>query len=276
MEAMSFRFPGRNEMKRRPEEIEEQPKKRRKKKRRFGYYLYAVVILVLTITNISLATFLLTYVQRIEVKGTEHCNQTQVVEWIKEDPLTVNSLYTFCKFKIGKYQLPSCLEDVKVSFSAPWAIRVKVQEKQIAGCILTANEYVYFADDGTVLVKGREILEGIPVVEGLKVKETALYKKMKIGDDKVFSYVISISEEIKKNQLTPERLVWEDESMNLYFGEICVQLGKLNFDEKLVQLPPILEKLEGKSGTLHLEHYNEMSTSISFEETVPEEATGNE
>lgn len=261
---------------RKSEEMEEQPKKRRKKKKRFGYYLYAVVILVLTVTNISLATFLLTYVQRIEVVGTEYSNQGQVAEWIKEDPFTVNSLYTFCKFKIGKYQLPPYLEDVKVSLCAPWAVRVKVQEKQIAGCILTKNEYLYFADDGTVLVKGSEILEGIPVVEGLKVKETSLYEKMKIGDDKVFSYVINISEEIRKNELTPERLVWEDESMNLYFGEVCVKLGKLNFDEKLVQLPPILEKLEGKSGTLHLEHYNEMSVSISFEETVLEGATANE
>ena len=75
-----------------------------------------------------------------------------------------------------------------------------------------------------------------------------------------------ISEEVRKEELAPDRLVWEDDSMNLYFGEICVQLGKLNFDEKLIQLPPILEKLEGKKGILHLEHYNEMSSSISFVE----------
>ena len=56
--------------------------------------------------------------------------------------------------------------------------------------------------------------------------------------------------------------------MNLYFGEICVQLGKMNFDEKLTQLPPILEKLEGKKVTLHLELYSELSNSISFEEVV--------
>lgn len=253
-------------MRKRPEEQEEQPKKRRKKKKRFGYYLYAVVILVLTITNILLATFLLTYVQRVDVVGTEYVTQGQVIEWVKEDPFTMNSLYTIGKYKIGKYQLPSYLEDVDVRLVAPWAVQVQVQEKQIAGCILTGHNYVYFADDGTILVKGSKILEGIPVVEGLKLKETALYGKMKIGDDKVFSYVINISEEIRKNELAPERLVWEDDSMNLYFGDVCVQLGKLNFDEKLVQLPPILKELEGKKGTLHLEHYGEMSKGISFVE----------
>ena len=253
-------------MGKRPEEQEEQPRKRRKKKKRFGYYLYAVVILVLTITNILLATFLLTYVQSVEVAGTKHVTQGQVVEWVKEDPFTMNSLYTIGKYKIGKYQLPSYLEDVDVSLTAPWAVKVKVQEKQIAGCILTGNNYVYFAEDGTILVKGSKVLEGIPVVEGLKLKETSLYEKMKIGDDKIFSYVISISKEIRKNELSPERLVWEEDSMNLYFGEVRVQLGKLNFDEKLVQLPPILKELEGKKGTLHMEHYGKMSKGISFVE----------
>lgn len=252
-------------MKKRTEEIEEKSKKRKKKKR-FGYYLYAVVILVLTLVNIFVATFLLTYVQRIEVRGVEHSSQANIVEWIKEDPFTLNSIYTVCKLKFGKYKLPSYLESVEVGMNAPWEVRLDVKEKTIAGCILTNNAYVYFAEDGTVLLKGSEVIEGIPVVEGLKVKDTTLYEKMKIGDDKVFSYVINISKEIRKNELTPERLVWEEDSMNLYFGGIKVQLGKINFDEKLVQLPPILEELEGKRGTLHLEHYNELSESISFRE----------
>ena len=106
------------------------------------------------------------------------------------------------------------------------------------------------------------------MVEGLKVGNVKLYQELKIGNEKVFSYIINISHEITERELSPDRLVWEDDSMNLYFGEICVQLGKMNFDEKLTQLPPILEKLEGKKGTLHLEHYSEMSNSISFEEVV--------
>jgi len=93
-----------------------------------------------------------------------------------------------------------------------------------------------------------------------------LFEAIELKNEKLFSYIVSISEELKKNEVTPDRVVWEDDSMNLYFGEICVRLGKMNFDEKIVQVPPILEKLEGKQGVLHLEHYNEMSTSISFEE----------
>ena len=51
----------------------------RKKKRKFGYYLYAIVMLMLTIANITIATFLLTYVQKIKVTGTKYSTDSQII-----------------------------------------------------------------------------------------------------------------------------------------------------------------------------------------------------
>ena len=248
------------------EELAEQPRKRRRKKSRFGYYLYAFVMLILTIANIALATFLLTYVQSVDVKGTKYTQKSQILEWFQEDPYTKNSLYAVAKHKFAQPELLPFLESARVEWSAPWSLVINVQEKQIVGCILYEQSYVYFTEDGTVLLMGSEILEGIPIVEGLQVNQVELYEKLEFDSEKVFTYVINISEQIRKNDLKPDRLVWEEESMNLYFGEIRVCLGKINFGEKLVELPPILEQLDGKKGTLHLEHYSEMSTNISFVE----------
>lgn len=248
------------------EEFEERPRKRRKRKSRFGYYLYAIVMLLLTMANIVVATFLLTFVQRIDISETTHVQKSQILQWFKEDPYTLNSIYAVGKHKMAPPETPAYLQSVKVGWSAPWAIKIDVQEKQIVGCIMFEETYVYFAEDGTVMLKGSQVLEGIPIIEGLNAEEAALYGTLTFEDKKVFSYVVNISEQIKKNELKPDRLVWEEDSMNLYFGEIRVCLGKLNFDEKLVELPPILERLEGKKGTLHLEHYSEMSKNISFEE----------
>ena len=75
--------------------------KRRKKKSKFGYYLYAIVVLVLTITNVTLAVLLLTHVQTTNVSGTKISSEDEIRAWIAEDPLTVNSLYTFFKYKFG-------------------------------------------------------------------------------------------------------------------------------------------------------------------------------
>lgn len=242
----------------------------RKKKKKFGYYLYAVVMLILTIANITIATFLLTYVQKIKVTGTKFGTEAQIVSLVKEDPLTANSIYAVLKGKAGAYEEPQYLESMNVSFDMPWGLHVKVKEKQVVAGILTNNAYVYFAEDGTILSKGAEVLDDVVVVEGVKTKKLVLFEAIELKNEKLFSYIVSISEELKKNEVTPDRVVWEDDSMNLYFEEICVCLGKMNFDEKIVQVPPILEKLEGKQGVLHLEHYNEMSTSISFEENFEE------
>ena len=109
------------------EDTKAKQKKRRKKKSKFGYYLYAVTVLLLTIINITLAALLLTQVQAIDVSGTKNSQESEIVAWIEEDPLTINSLYTLWKFKFGHYTLPVYLEDVDVSLKAPWRVNVKVQ-----------------------------------------------------------------------------------------------------------------------------------------------------
>lgn len=245
-------------------------KKRRKKKSKFGYYLYAITVLLLTIINITLATLLLTQVQGIEVKGTKHSTESDIVAWIKEDPLTINSLYMLWKFRVGHYTLPVYLEDVDVSLTAPWKVKVKVREKRIIGCILVNDSYVYFDADGLVLKAGDEYDEEFPLIEGLTVKEAELLKYLDVENQKVFSYIVKVTEKIEGTDLSPDRLVWEDDSMNLYFEQVCVKLGKSNFGEKVLQLPPILNELEGKHGTLHMEHYTEGSKNISFEKSVEE------
>lgn len=239
--------------------------KRKKKKSRFGYYLYACIVLILTIVIILVAAFLLTYVQKIEVVGTEYSSEDEILRCIEEDPYTMNSLYTYWKYKSGGFTFPETVEQVKVELKAPWALKLTVKEKKIVGCILSGEQYLYFSKDRTVMWKDAEMLEGIPVVEGLVITAISENGTLQIENEKVFSYIENVSKEVQKNKLYPDRIVWEEESMNLYFAGIKVQLGKMSFDDKLVQLPPILAELEGQNGVLHLEHFSDVSAGISFE-----------
>ncbi len=238
---------------------------KRKKKSRFGYYLYAVTTLILMIAIILTSAFILTYVQKIEIDGLKYGTEEEILSCMNEDPYTINSIYTYWKYKSGGFTFPENIKTAKMSFNAPWELKITVEEKPIVGCILVGQNYVYFAEDQTVLRKGSEVMEGIPVVEGLQIGKIELLKPLQIQNEKVFSYIINISKEIQTNELKPDRIVWEEESMNLYFEGVKVQLGKTNFDEKVVQLPPILAELEGQQGVLHMEHYSDVSTSISFE-----------
>ncbi len=252
-------------MGRRTEEMEEQPRKRRKKKKKFGYYLYAVMILILTIVNITLATFLLTYVQSITVVGAKYSTKKQVVDLIKEDPLTINSIYAVVKYKVGSYKLPQYLSEMQVGWDMPWRLKVTVTEKEIAGGILTDNAYVYFAEDGTIMSMGTEALDNMYVIEGIQTKKTVLYEELVLKTKKQLPYIINVSKELQKQDVNPDRVIWEENSMNLYFGDICVKLGKLDYDLKVPQIPGILQELEGEKGILHLEHFNETSSTFSFE-----------
>lgn len=259
----------RNERINETEEIEERPRKRRRKKKsRFGYYLYAFVAMILAIAIVILAMLLLFHVQKIEITGNKYSEGNDILEWVQEDPYTANSLYAFVKFKTGSYEKPVYLEKVDVTLGAPWQLNVKVKEKKIVGGLIVEGRYVYFDKDGLVITEEPQMIEGISLIEGLEVEKPEQYKKLSVQNEKVFSYIIDMAEQVKKYKLNPDCIVWENDSMNLHFGEVCVQFGKIRFGEKMEQLPPILEKLSGKKGILHLEHYNETSTNISFEQTV--------
>ena len=245
-------------------------KKRRKKKSKFGYYLYAIVILVLTIVDITLATLLLTYVQGIHVTGTKINDKNEIVAWIEQDPLNKNSIYALCKFRFGKIKIPVYLEKVSVGLEAPWKLKVTVKEKEIESCILLKDNYVYFDAEGLVLRISDEYDGSVPLIEGVKVKQAKMREKMKVENEKIFQYIVKANEEMRSYSINPDRIVWEDESMNLYFEEVLVRLGKSNYDDKIKELPPILEKLKEQKGILHMEHYTSESTNISFEKSDQE------
>ncbi len=242
-------------------------KKKKKKKRRFGYYLYASVALMLAVANITIALYLLTYVQDISVSGTKYSQQIMVKQWIQEDKNTSNSLYAVLKFKLTNPKLPSYLEDISVGWKTPWKLSVKVKEKEVVAAILEKKVYTYVAEDGTILRKSSDLMEDIPAIEGVRTENSVLFHTIQPEDERAFASALEIAKEISRNKLTPDSVVWEDEGMSLYFGDIKVLVGRINYRDKLVQISPILEKLEGKKGILHLEHYNdEISTSISFTE----------
>lgn len=244
--------------------------KRRRKKSKFGYYLYAVVVLLLTITNITLAVLLLTHVQKIQINGTEISKEEDIRAWLTEDPMTVNSLYTVFKYKTGSYELPVYLEDVKVSLKLPWEVQVDVTEKDIIACLFYKNSYVYVDSDGLVMKTSPDYDGKVPYVGGIDIQKAEQFKVLTVKDKKVFTYIQDIIYEVRRNEISPDQIVWEDDSMNLYFGDVCVELGKMNYDVKIAELPPILETLNGKAGVLRMEHYSETGDSISFEAYVEE------
>lgn len=239
------------------------------KKRKYG--LYALLVGLIAAAIFALSVFLLFHIQKIEVTGIEMLTQQEVSDWVKSDTMSGNSLYVLWKSKFRPDKLLPMMKSAEISMKNPWTIKVKIEEHKLLGGILYENEYAYFDEEGTVLKKQTESIPGIPLVEGLGVKKVVLNHKVKAENRKVFSYVIQVGKVVEKWELSPEKIVFNGTEATLHFGTIAVNIGDENFDDRVAQITPILEKLQGKSGTVHLENFTMQSTLISFRPTVEAE-----
>ena len=239
------------------------------KKRKYG--LYALLVGLIAAAILALSVFLLFHIQKIEVTGIEMLTQQEVSDWVKSDTMSGNSLYVLWKSKFRPDKLLPMMKSAEISMKNPWTIKVKIEEHKLLGGILYENEYAYFDEEGTVLKKQTESIPGIPLVEGLGVKRIVLIIS-KAEESKGIQLCHPGWKKLWKNgNLVQRRLCLTEQRPHFIFGTIAVNIGDENFDDRVAQITPILEKLQGKSGIVHLENFTMQSTLISFRPTVEAE-----
>ena len=243
-----------------------------KKKKKKTHRLYAFIVLVLGVAIIALGILILFYVQEIEVSGNEYCSDQEIVDTVQNDKYSVNTLYIVGKYALGYGKELPCFESMKVSLKSPWALKVTVKEKTIVGYVQNGDHYDYFDKEGLVVAELPSLIEGLPCIEGIEVKDIKLYHKLKSDDVGIFEEILETSQEVTKYNLTTDRIVCKDDAIYLYIGNICINLGENVSSEQIAQIEPIIEKLGDQPGTLHLENYSENNTIITFDkEEIQEE-----
>lgn len=246
-----------------------EPRRRNKKSHR----IYAFIVLSLAAAIIAAVIFLLFYVQKIEVKGTEYVTEKEIIDIIQNDDFSVNALYILGKYALGKGKVLPCLDEMKVGLKAPWIVKVEVKEKPIIGYVRNGELYDYFDKEGLVVLESPALIEGIPYIEGIGMGEAKLYQHLKSKNTRIFEQILETSREIAKYEIKPDRIVCEEDVICLYVGRIRIRLGKEVSAVKIAQIPPILEKIGDKEGTLHLENYSEVQGTITFlEEPLPKDS----
>lgn len=243
----------------------ERPVRRRRKKKKKSNFLYRFVVTLLGIAILVLLVVILFKVEKIEISGNSYCTDRQIKDMVQNDKYSVNALYIFGKYMVGKGEVLPCLDSVRVTLGAPWHVKVEVKEKTIVGCIAEGEENIYFDKEGLVVYKSSEVMEGLPIVEGLEVKNTKLYQQMKSEDATIFEGILDTSQELKKYELMPEKVLCKDGNIYLYIENVCINLGNIVTAEKIAQITPIMEKLGRQKGTLHMEHYSDNRETITFE-----------
>ena len=234
-----------------------------RKKRKYRRIIL-IGISLLGIAAVLACVYLLFYTHKIEVTGNTYSGTDEITKEIKSDPLSVNTLYLLWKYKYAQPEMLPYIDSIDCSLKAPWSVKLTVNEKKIIGGMVVNGQYIYFDKEGLVLLVTDQVREGVTMVEGLEVTGAELYKMLPVSDRKVFNNIISVAKALKKYELAPDRIVCSGADINLYIGNVCVQLGTENYEEKIAQIPPVLEKLNGEGGTLHLEHFGQGSETISF------------
>ncbi len=233
-------------------------------------YIYAGIILVVVIALLLGVRYISdTYsVTNIYVNGNTHYTNEEIIDMVMTDGLSHNSLYLSFKYRNKSIENIPFVEKMDVDIISPDTIRINVYEKAIAGYIAYLGHYMYFDRDGIVIESSTEPSDSVPQVMGLDFNYVVLYEKLPVGNEKVFSEILDITQLLDKYSLSANKIFFDaNYNVYLYFDGVEVSLGTSSFiDEKIIQLQYILPNLEGKNGILEMKDFDDDTKNVTFEE----------
>ena len=231
-----------------------------------GFLAAAVLVLVLLLAGVLVVT--LFRIRDVEVTGNSFYTEEEIRDRVITDRYTSNSLYLYLKYKYLNTEEIPFVDKIEVTLLGPGKVRIRVYEKSIVGYVAYMGSNFYFDQDGVVVECSSEMKEGVPCISGLKFSSLALYQKLAVEDDSIFDRILTITQLVKKYELSPDRIEFSDDlSLTLYFDQVRVALGNSgSLEEKIGRLYDLFPDLEGRSGIFHMENYTEDSKFISFEQ----------
>lgn len=244
--------------------------KKKERGRRKGLLAAAAAALFLTLAGVLAVT--LFQIRSVEVTGNSFYTEQEIIDRVITDKYSSNSLYLYLKYKYFEPEAIPFTDKIEVSLLSPGSVRLRVYEKSIVGYVAYMGSNLYFDKDGVVVESSSVVREGVPCISGLSFSSLALYQKLAVEDEAVFDRILTITQLLKKYELSPDRISFGKElDLTLHFGEMRVALGTGGaLEEKIGRLHELYPDLEGRAGVFHMENYTEASKFISFEQDSEE------
>ncbi len=222
-----------------------------------GLILLAVLFAVL-VTQFS--------VTQVSVEGNIHYSEEQIKDMVLPEGILNNSLYLSVVYRNKEIKDIPFVEMMDVEIVSNHVIRINVYEKALAGCVSYLGNYMYFDREGIVVETSDRLTDGVPQIKGLTFDHVVMHEKLPVEDDSIFSKILNVTQLLAKYELKADKIFFgAEKDVTLYFGQVRVYLGAdEKMDEKVMQLVPILPHLEGKSGILNMENFDENTVNIPF------------
>lgn len=224
------------------------------------------LVAVLLLLAAAAGALFLFQVRKVTVYGNSRHSSEEIGAGLTEGKLMKNTLYLLWKYREG--DIPDTLpflNSLHVQMKSPSHIEVQVTEKELAGYI-DKGGYVYFDKDGVVLEVSDEIYDGVPIITGASVGDAVLYQKLPTESSAQLRTILSLTQLLEYQELKASEIRFgENMEITVFIEGVEAELGQDEYlEEKIANLNKILPRLDGQSGTLHLENFTGRNETVSF------------
>jgi cell division protein FtsQ len=250
----------------------ENEEKKKRKKRHLGIFGKICLIILAVIIVLCLGAYIYILknysLTKIQVTGNIHYTSDEIIDIVTKGKKTDNTLAFYYDYKWNPVENVTFIDKFKIEVIGKHTITITVYEKSMAGCVLYMDQYVYFDNDGTVLETSPEKLLDVPCIDGLNFSSIVIGEKLPVDNKSLFQQILTMTQLIDKNELIIDEIRFNsNEEIYLYKDDIKIEMGDgTNLEDKLMNLDSILNKLQGKKGTLDLKDYTAANGNAIFKE----------
>ncbi len=206
-------------------------------------------------------------IRTVYVEGNVHYTEDEIKAFVMDGFLGDNSLYLSLKYKDKGIEGIPFVDVMDVDILAPDTIRIHVYEKTLTGCIRYLDTYVYFDRDGYAVESSGVRTVGVPEIIGLQFDHLVMGEILPVKDTGIFNNILDLTKLLQKYTLTPDKIYFNGSGeMTICFQNLKVALGNdgATLEDKLMILSGLLSRLEGKSGVLQMQNFDEDSGKYIF------------
>ena len=231
-----------------------------REKRKLGLWIAAALFLLAAIIVVALRIITVT------VSGSTRYTPEQMEEYLFQDTWDRNPLVCYLKDRLQPHRQIPFVDDYRLVFHGPTSLEVIVYEKSVVGYVSCMSSYMYFDKDGIIVESTSQKLPGIPWITGLDFGHIVLYQKLPVESGEIFQEILNLTQILSIYELDVDKIQYNRfGEATLYMGGIEVVLGdNQSLNGKVAELSDMLPQLEGRSGTLYLDTYDENNSSAMY------------
>ena len=238
-----------------------------KTERKLGIKILILLVILAIILGVIYYVLDTYTIETVYVEGNVHYTEEEVKSFVMDGILGDNSLYLSLKYKNKGVENIPFVDVMDVTILSPDTIKISVYEKALSGYIKYLDTYMYFDKDGYVVESSSVKTVGIPQITGLEFDHVVLGEMLPVENEDVFNDILNLTMLVNKYELVADKIYFHSSGdVTIYFGDVKVALGNesARLEDKIMLLPTFLKELEGKSGTLQMESYDEDNGKFTF------------